>query len=311
MAGSRLAVTGAITANVAIAVAKFAGAAFTGSSAMLSEGIHSTVDTGNGLLLLVGMRLAERPADERHPFGYGKELYFWSLIVAVVIFGVGGGVSVYEGILRVIDPNPLEDPTWSYAILGFAALFEGTSLIIAIRQFIKSIDGRPFWQSLRVSKDPSLYTVMAEDSAALAGLSAAVIGIWTSHHWNMPELDAVASIVIGILLCAVSALLVFQSRRLLVGEAVSSETATEIRRIAELEPSVHRAGWPLTMYLGPEDVLLALDVEFRNSEPAESVAQTVNRIEKAVRDRFPRIGRIYIETRRVTAADAEPLADAA
>ena len=306
MADSRLAVFGAIGANVAIAVMKFVGAAATGSSAMLSEGIHSTVDTGDGLLLLVGMRLAERPADERHPFGYGKELYFWSLIVAVLIFGVGGGVSIYEGVLHLIEPKPVEDAGWSYAILGVAALFEGTSFVIALRQFRKSIDGAPFWQSLRTSKDPTLYTVMAEDGAALLGLAAAAIGIYGSHALRMPAFDAGASIVIGLLLCGVSSLLIFQSRKLLVGEAVDEEMAEAIRRIAQSEKEVHRAAWPLTMHLGPDDVLLAFDCEFRDDVAAEDMSRAVNRIEQAIRERFPEIGRIYIESRRVSPAEAKP-----
>jgi cation diffusion facilitator family transporter len=306
MAESKLAVFGAIAANVAIAAMKFAGAAATGSSAMLSEGIHSLVDSGDGVLLLVGMRLASRPADERHPFGYGKELYFWSLIVAVLIFGVGGGVSIYEGILRLLDARPLDDAGWSYAILGAAAVFEGASLAVAVRQFKKSIGDAPFWESLRTSKDPTLYTVMAEDSAALAGLAAAAIGVFGSHTLRMPAFDAGASIVIGLLLCGVSTLLIVQARKLLVGEAVDTDVAEAIRAIAQGEPSVHRAGWPLTMHLGPDDVLLALDAEFKTGVPAEEVARAVNRIEDAVRQRFPEIGRIYIESRRVTAPEAGP-----
>ena len=285
---------------------KFVGAAATGSSAMLSEGIHSVVDTGDGVLLLVGMHLAGRPADERHPFGYGKELYFWSLIVAVLIFGVGGGVSIYEGILRLLEPRPVEDAGWSYAILGGAALFEGASLGVAIRQFRRSIAGAPFWASLRSSKDPTLYTVIAEDSAALAGLAAAATGVFGSHALGMPAFDAGASVVIGLLLCGVSSLLILQARRLLVGEAVDTAMAEAIRAIAQDEPSVHRAGWPLTMHLGPDDVLLALDAEFKTGVPAEEVARAVNRIEDAVRQRFPEIGRIYIESRRVTAPEAGP-----
>ena len=190
MAESKLAVFGAIAANVTIATMKFVGAGATGSSAMLSEGIHSLVDSGDGLLLLVGMRLADRPPDERHPFGHGKELYFWSLIVAVLIFGVGGGVSIYEGILRLLDPQPMENAGWSYAILAGAAVFEGTSLTIAVRQFKRSIGDAPFWESLRTSKDPTLYTVMAEDSAALAGLAAAAIGVFGSDSLGMPAFDA-------------------------------------------------------------------------------------------------------------------------
>jgi cation diffusion facilitator family transporter len=308
MAESKLAVFGAIAANVAIATLKFGGAAATGSSAMLSEGIHSLVDTGDGLLLLVGMRLADRPPDERHPFGYGKELYFWSLIVAVLIFGVGGGVSIYEGILRLLDPQPMEDAGWSYAILGGAAVFEGTSLAIAVRQFKRTIGDAPFWKSLRTSKDPTLYTVIAEDSAALAGLAAAAIGVFGSQRLGMPAFDASASILIGVLLCGVSTLLILQARRLLVGEAVDAPMAEAIRAIAQGEPSVHRAGWPLTMHLGPDDVLLALDAEFKTGTSADEVVRAVNRIEAALRERFPEIGRIYIESRRVTAPEAEPAA---
>lgn len=311
MAESRVAVFGAIAANVAIAAMKFVGAAATGSSAMLSEGIHSTVDTGNGLLLLVGMRLSDRPADEQHPFGYGKELYFWSLIVAVLIFGVGGGVSVYEGILRLLRPEPLEDAGWNYVILGAAFLFEGTSLAVAVRQFRKKTTGEPFWKALGASKDPTLYTVIAEDSAALLGLVAAAVGLYGSHALDQPWLDAAASIVIGLLLCAVSTLLIYQSRRLLVGEAVDPDMAAEIRRIAQSEACVHRAGWPLTMHLGPDDVLLALDAEFRHGVPAEDMSAAVNRIERAVRARFPEIGRIYIESRRVSAVEAEPIPEPA
>jgi len=306
MAESKIAVYGAVAANLAIATMKFVGAEATGSSAMLSEGIHSVVDTGDGVLLLVGMHLAGRPADERHPFGYGKELYFWSLIVAVLIFGVGGGVSIYEGILRLLEPRPVEDAGWSYAILGGAALFEGASLGVAIRQFRRSIAGAPFWASLRSSKDPTLYTVIAEDSAALAGLAAAATGIYGSHALGMPAFDAGASVVIGLLLCGVSSLLILQARRLLVGEAVDTAMAEAIRAIAQDEPSVHRAGWPLTMHLGPDDVLLALDAEFKTGVPAEEVERAINRMEAAVRERFPEIGRIYIESRRVSAAEAEP-----
>ena len=304
MADSKVAVLGAIAANVAIAVLKFAGAAATGSAAMVSEGIHSTVDTGNDLLLLVGLRLADRPPDEKHPFGYGKELFFWSLIVAVLIFGVGGGVSIYEGVARLLTPHPIEDPKWSYAILAGSALFEGTSLAIAIRQFRRTIEGRPFWHSLAASKDPSLYTVIAEDSVALAGLAAAALGIFGADRWKMPSLDAAASIVVGLLLCVVSTLLIVQARRLLVGEAVDAGTAARIRAIAQGEPAVHRAGWPLTMYLGPDDVLLALDIEFRRTQSAAEIAQAVDRIESAVRESISAVGRIYIESRQVDVEDA-------
>jgi cation diffusion facilitator family transporter len=307
MAEPRIAVFGAIAANTAIAAMKFVGAAATGSAAMLSEGIHSTVDTGNGLLLLVGMRLAERPPDEAHPFGHGKEIYFWSLIVAVLIFGVGGGISIYEGILHLQSPQPLQDPTWSYVILAGSFLFESVSFWIAIRVFRRATEGTPFWEALRTSKDPTTYTVMAEDSAALAGLVAAGLGIWGSHQLDLPALDAIASIVIGALLCGVATLLIHQSRRLLVGEAVDRRTAETIRAIAQAEKTVYRAGWPLTMYLGPADILLALDIEFCHGTPAEELMRSVDRIEATVRREVPGIGRIYIESRRVDREDARPL----
>lgn len=299
MAESKLAVYGAIAANLGIAVMKFAGAATTGSSAMLSEGIHSMVDTGDGFLLLTGMRLSQRKADERHPFGYGKELYFWSLIVAVLIFGVGGGVSVYEGIQHVLEPTPLEDAFWNYVILGGAAVFEGTSLTVATVQFYRSKPkGESITTALQKSADPTLYTVMAEDSAALLGLMAAALGVFCSHRFDMPVLDGVASIVIGLLLCGVASLLVLKSRKLLVGQAVDAATAEEIRRIANAQSPVCHAAWPLTMYLGPDDVLLALDAEFQPDVSADEVQTAVDRIEHAIRERFPEVKRIYIEARR-------------
>jgi cation diffusion facilitator family transporter len=300
MAESKLAIYGAIAANAGIAVMKFVGAAFTGSSAMLSEGIHSLVDTGNGALLLVGLSRSQRTADEEHPFGHGKELYFWSLIVAVLIFGVGGGVSIYEGILHILDPAPLEDAFWNYVILGAAALFEGTSLGIALREFWKAKGDESFSEALRGSKDPSVYTVMAEDSAALLGLLAAALGVYGSHRLDMPVLDGVASIVIGLLLCGVASLLIVQSRRLLVGVAVDTPMAREIRRIATGEREVLRSAWPLTMYLGPEEVLLALDVEFRPEAEGEAIQQAVLRIERAIRQRYPEVRRIYVEAHRIT-----------
>src|SRR4051812_18910659 len=204
MAESRIAVYGAIGANLAIAVTKFIAASISGSSAMLSEGIHSIVDMGNGGLLLIGLRRSERQATSEHPFGYGKEMYFWSLIVAVLIFGVGGGVSFYQGISHVMHPSALGDPTWNYVVLAASAVFEGASLAVALRTFWRQKAGRPFWAALHASKDPATYTVIAEDSAAIIGLALAALGVWASHHFNMPVLDAIASMLIGVLLAVVA-----------------------------------------------------------------------------------------------------------
>ena len=302
MAESRIAIYGAIAANVAIAVTKFAVAGVTGSSAMLSEGIHSLVDTLNGALLLVGLRRSQRPASAQHPFGHGKELYFWSLIVAVLIFGVGGGVSFYEGVMHVRSPHPLEDPHWNYVVLACAAVFEGASLALAFRQFARERGDTPFWQALRASKDPSTYTVLAEDSAALLGLGIAAIGVFFSHWMEMPRLDGAASMAIGLLLAAVAVLLIRESRRLLVGEGVDPGTAQAIQAIARAEPGVREVGRVLSMYIGPEDVLVTFDLSFAPDVPAEDVAATIRRIEQVVRERFPRVRRIFLEPVRAQAA---------
>jgi cation diffusion facilitator family transporter len=305
MADSRVAIYGAIAANVAIAVTKFVVAGVTGSSAMLSEGIHSAVDTGNGVLLLIGTHLSERPASEEHPFGHGKELYFWSLIVAVLIFGVGGGVSFYEGVLHWRHPAPLEDAKWNYVVLGAAALFEGASFTIALRQFLREAHGRPFWQALHGSKDPTTFTVLAEDSAALAGLAIAAGGVYASHALNLPRLDGAASMLIGLLLAGVAVLLIHESRSLLVGEGIRPETARRVRQLALAHPEIERAGQPLSMYMGRDAVLLTLDVEFRNGTPAERVAQTVAALEREVREQFPVIRHIYVEAARLAGSAAQ------
>jgi len=295
MAESRIAIYGAIGANIAIAATKFAVAGLTGSSAMLSEGIHSAVDTCNGVLLLVGTWRSERPASDEHPFGHGKELYFWSLIVAVLIFGVGGGVSFYEGVLHVREPAPMRDPFWNYVVLGAAALFEGISFAIALRQFRREARGRPLWQALRGSKDPTTVTVLAEDSAALAGLAIAAVGIYASHALDRPEIDGMASIAIGLLLAGVAMLLVRESRSLLIGEGIRPETARRVRELALAHPEIERAGRPLSMYMGRDAALLALDVHFRDGTPAEAVAAATAALEAEVRAEFPTIRHIYVE----------------
>ncbi len=304
MAESKVAVYGAIGANVAIAVTKFVVAGVTGSSAMLSEGIHSAVDTFNGVLLLVGLRLSKRPASVEHPFGHGKELYFWSLIVAVLIFGLGGGVSFYEGVQHIRAPEPMRDPTWNYVVLVAAALFEGTSFTIALRQFLAQAGSTPFWQALDRSKDPTTYTVLAEDAAALVGLLVAGLGIYFSHRLNMPELDGAASVVIGVLLAGVAVLLIGQSRGLLIGEGIRPETARAIRSLAMAQPSVEDVGRVLSMYIGPDEVLAIVDVNFKDDTDTGEAADAIAAIERQVRARFPMIKRLFIEASDAPATDA-------
>lgn len=299
MAESRTVVFAAIAGNVAIAVTKFIVAGISGSSAMLSEGIHSAVDTGNGLLLLLGMKRSQRPPDAEHPFGYGKELYFTSLIVAILIFGFGGGISAYEGVMHMLNPHPIEDPTWNYIVLGCAAIFEGISFSVALRAVWKEKGGRPFWRALHASKDPTTFTVLAEDSAALIGLALAAIGIYSSVYFSMPVLDGAASVAIGILLAVVAVVLIAESRGLLIGEGVSVKTATEISAMVLADDAVVRSSSPLSMYFGPDNVLLALDVEFRPDLPSGAIAPAIRRIEQAIRARYPKIQHIYIESRSI------------
>lgn len=300
MADSRTAVYGAIAANVAIAVTKFIVASITGSSAMLSEGIHSSVDTFNGVLLLVGLKLSQRPATAEHPFGHGKELYFWSLIVAVLIFGLGGGLSLYEGVQHLHRPQPLRDPMWNYVVLGIAAVFECSSFLIALRQFLRGAGDTPLWTALGRSKDPATYTVLAEDAAALVGLLVAAVGIYCSHRWNRPQFDGAASLAIGLLLVGVAVLLIQQSRGLLIGEGIRPETARAIRRIAMAQPKVHNVGRVLSMYLGPDEALVTLDLDFDEGTGTADAAAAIATIERQVHERYPMIRRLFIEANPAT-----------
>jgi cation diffusion facilitator family transporter len=295
MAESARAVYGAMAANLAIAITKFTVAGITGSSAMLSEGVHSLVDSGDSLLLLVGLKRSQRPPSEDHPFGHGKELYFWSLIVAVLIFGLGGGVSIYEGVQHMRAPEPVRDALWNYVVLACAAVFESISLAIGLRQFRRERSGRPFWQALRGSKDPATFTVIAEDGAALAGLGIAALGVWSSAALGIPELDGAASVAIGILLAGVAVLLIRESRGLLVGEGIRPETARAIRAIAGEEPGVQAVGPILSMYIGAQEALVTMEITVRGDCTADTVAQAIRRIEQRVRERFPTVRRIYVE----------------
>jgi cation diffusion facilitator family transporter len=295
VAATKLAIHAAIAANVAIAVTKFAVAGVTGSSAMLSEGIHSGVDTFNGVLLLVGLRLSQRPATEEHPFGHGKELYFWSLIVAVLIFGLGGGISFYEGVQHVREPVALRDAGWNYVVLALAFVFEGTSFFIALRQFVQAAGTTPFWEALHRSKDPTTYTVLAEDAAALLGLLIAAVGIALSHRFDWPELDGVASMLIGVLLAGVAVLLIAESRGLLIGEGIRPETARAIRQLALAHPGVSGVGRILSMYIGPDDVLVTMDLDFAPGVSAAEAATATNALQGQVRAAYPVIKRLFIE----------------
>ncbi|MBC7655172.1 MAG: cation diffusion facilitator family transporter, partial [Oligoflexus sp.] len=236
---SKISIYSALAANIGISIIKFIAAAFTGSSSMLSEGIHSAVDSGNQILLLIGIKRSKKPADENHPFGHGQEIYFWSLIVAVLIFGLGGGMSVYEGVIHIKNPEELTDSYWNYIVLAIAFVFEGTSFIIAVKGFLK-IEGKgDFYRKLKQSKDPSLFVVIFEDGAALIGLVIAAIGIFLSHYFNNPVIDGFASILIGVLLAIVAVLLVIESRKLLTGESANKEQIQVIKQIVSANTNVN------------------------------------------------------------------------
>jgi cation diffusion facilitator family transporter len=292
-----LAIYGALGANLLIAVTKFVAASFTGSSAMLSEGIHSVVDTGNEVLLLLGLKKSRKPPDERHPFGHGKELYFWSLIVAVALFGVGGGMSVYEGITHLRHPTPLEQLAWSYGVLGAAFVFESVSWVIAVRALLPEIREHGIWRAVRRSKDPSIVTVLFEDSAALAGLVVAFLGVWMGQLLDSPRADGIASIVIGVILAGVASFLVYQSKGLLLGESADPEIVEDIRALAERIPAVAGVECPLTMHFGPDEVLLNLAIDFRPDVSAAQITSAIERLEHDVRERHPEVHRIFIEAK--------------
>jgi cation diffusion facilitator family transporter len=274
-----IAVYGAVVANLGIAVAKFVAAAMTGSSAMISEGIHSLVDTGNQALLLLGIRRSRRPADEDHPFGHGKELYFWSLVVAIVLFGVGGGVALYEGITHVLDPTPIEDPFISYVVLALAFVLEASSWTIAVREIAHQAGERSIVRQIRESKDPSVVTVLFEDSAALIGLVAAFIGIWLAETTGDARWDGAGSLVIGGVLSIVALVLAYESRGLLIGERADRDLVESIRRVAEEDAGIVRVERIRTMHLGPDDVLVTLSAVF-SGDTRQEVEQSIERVRR-------------------------------
>ena len=296
--GARRVVYGAVAANLAIAVSKLVAAAATGSAAMLAEGVHSAVDAGNELLLLLGMRRSNRPADESHPFGYGKVLYFWALIVAASVFSLGGGVSIYHGIVSLIDPPALEDPGWSYAVLLAAAVFEGYSWNLSRVELNKRRRaGESLWGAMRRSKDPAVFTILVEDTAALIGIAVALFGIWLGHFLDNPLIDPVASIVIGCVLIGAAMVLARETGSLLVGESLERNQIGLLTRIFEQDPSIDRVDRLLTMQLGPEQTLLAASVRFKRGMRVEEVEQAIARLEDTVSHECPTIRHVFFEFR--------------
>ncbi len=294
--GSKVPIYGAIAANLGIAVAKFVAAAVSGSSAMVSEAIHSLVDTGNGGLILLGIHKSKKPANKDHPFGHGKELYFWSLVVAILIFSIGGGMSIYKGINHVMHPALIEDPFWSYIVLGLAFVFEGSALFLAVKNFRKQKGDYGYWQAIKISKDPGSFAIILEDTAALLGLVVAFLGLFLSQYFNDARFDAYASIIIGVLLAVIAMILARESKGLLIGEGANTQISESIIEIVHADPAVDQAKAPLTMYFGPNEVFLAMDIRFKKDQSLADIEKAVSRIEKNIRTMHPLIKRIFIET---------------
>jgi cation diffusion facilitator family transporter len=299
---SKLPIYASIAANVAIAALKFIAAGVSGSSAMAAEGVHSLVDSTDGGLLLVGHWRSRRPADETHPFGYAQELYFWSLVVAVLFFVLGGGISVYHGALAIIHPEPLRDPTWNYIVLAGATLFDGTSFVIAYRAFRHSAEGRGFWAHLRGSKDPSQFAVVLEDGADLTGIALAFAGVFLGHRLNMPRLDGAASVCIGLVLAFVAVVLVRQTKALLLGESAGPQVLAKIHHLIDSDEDVVAADRLLTMHLGPHDILLTTSVQLSDTLSEPEVARAITRLENRIRDELPDIKHVCIDARRARTA---------
>lgn len=291
-------VVAAFACNGVIAVSKFVAAGITGSAAMLSEALHSVADTGNQALLLLGLKRAGRPADARHPFGYGKELYFWSFVVAVILFSMGAGVSLFEGIHKLRNPHPIESPIISYVVLGVAILFEVASTYVAVSAFNEQRGEQGAWVALRGSKDPALFTVVLEDLAALAGLLIALAGTIAADLLGWIAADAVASIAIGVVLALVAAFMSVETKSLLIGEAASSEMVEGVRKLIEAEAAescvIRRVHAIRTMHLGPNDVLAAVRLDFDDSVTAARVEHIIADLERSIRQRYPDIRQVFL-----------------
>ena len=295
--GTRRVLYVAIAGDVAVAVAKFVVAAMTGSSAMLTEGIHSLVDTGNELLLLFGVRRGQRAVDEWHAFGYGKATYVWSLIVALSVFSIGGGVSVYGGVVSLIHTPVLSDPTWNYVVLAIAAAFQGWSWRVSQQELDRHRrTGESLWRASQRDMDVLLYTVFIEDSAALIGIALAAIGIWLSQAFDTPWLDPAASVAIELVLIASAALLAHKSVALLLGASLDRAQLIALHRIISADQAVERVGHLLTMRLGPDSVLLTAAIRFHRQLSLDQVEQAIERIERSIKLPYPSIQHLYLES---------------
>ena len=291
---SRTAIIAALAGNLLIAATKGAAAALTGSSAMLSEAVHSLVDSGNEVLLLYGQHRAAKPADRKHPFGYGRELYFWSFIVAVLVFALGAGVSVYEGVIHIISPEPAVSPIVAYGVLLVAFLLEGGSTLTAFKEFRAAKGGLGWYQAVRKSKDPPAFIVLLENGAAMAGILVAAIGLALSQLSHNPFFDGAASIIIGLILGVTAFVLAVESKALLIGEAADPDLIKGIREAAERHPGIVGVGHVLTVHSAPDQITVAMSADFDDEISAGAVERIIADIEAEVEGMWPEVKRLYI-----------------
>lgn len=284
----------ALAANLGIAASKFVAAAITGSSAMLTEGVHSVVDSTNQLLLMWGRRQAKRPPDKLHPFGYGRELYFWSFVVAVLVFSLGAGVSVYEGLVHIAHPEPAVSPLVAYGVLLVAFLLEGWSTVEAFHDFKRSKGDLGWFEAVRQSKDPPAFIVLLENGAAMAGIIAAAIGLLLSEITGNPFFDGAASVIIGVILGFTAALLAHESKGLLIGEAADPVLVDNLRQLACEQNGVVGVGYVLTVHSSPDQITVMMNVDFRDDMLAGDVEQIVCRVEEEARQRWPQVRRLFV-----------------
>ncbi|MGI9490889.1 MAG: cation diffusion facilitator family transporter [Geminicoccaceae bacterium] len=302
---SKTVIYAALVGNGLIAITKFIAAAFTGSAAMLSEAVHSVVDTGNQGLLLYGIKRSNRPPDDSHPFGYGMELYFWAFVVAILIFAGGAGISIYHGVEKILHPHPIENAYVNYIVLALAMVFEAVAWWVAFRAFQAAKGKLGYFEAVRRSKDPALFTVLFEDSAAMLGLIVAMVGIALGQWLDMPMLDGVASVLIGVILAVTAALLAYEAKGLLIGEGVEPEVKDGVLAILNRQDDIIRVNELRSMHLGPEEVLLTISVDFASGLSADQVEAAISTMEREIKSGYPDVKRLFIEAQSWRAHQAD------
>lgn len=293
--GSKKVIIAALVGNALVAITKFVAATITGSAAMFSEGVHSVVDTGNQVLLLFGLKQASKPADERFPFGHGKEIYFWCFVVSILIFALGAGISIYEGVHSLMHPEAVKSPMVNYIVLGLAIAFEGAAWYMAFSEFNKVKGEQGYIQAVNDGKDPSMFVVLFEDSAAMAGLLIALLGVFLSDITGILYFDGLASVLIGVILAATALWLAIETKSLLIGESASPEKIEQIRRIVSNEPGVDHVNEVLTMHMGPDFILANISIDFVDDATADTVESSIADMNKQIKQALPRVKRVFIE----------------